>query len=309
MNFQTSVRTCLKEKYCTFQGRASRSELWFFELFTLLYAIVVGVLIVLMSLLFPNLVLLAIVFVLACIAILIPIIAVNARRLHDVNLSGWWQLSALIPIIFLLIMDFTFSGFISDSPSGYFIFEGFIYAFSSFIGTILLIFYVRRGNEGENRFGSSPLFGIWQGPEMDFQTSIQTCLKEKYCTCKGRASRSEFWLFMLFLSILDSALILFASLFGSSLFEETILTLALLATFIPTIAVTARRLHDGDNSGWWQLIVFIPAIFASPFYPITTGSVLLLIGGIVLFVFLIQKGTEGENRFAPPFWERGTKEE
>lgn len=51
--------------------------------------------------------------------------------------------------------------------------------------------------------------------------------------------------------------------------------------FIPlTVAVTVRRLHDTNRSGWWYLLSFIP-----------------LIGDLVLFIFMCLKGTEGENRF------------
>ena len=54
-----------------------------------------------------------------------------------------------------------------------------------------------------------------------------------------------------------------------------------LATFLPGLAVSARRLHDTDRSGWWLLIAFIP-----------------LIGSLVLLdIFMVQPGTEGPNRF------------
>ena len=53
-----------------------------------------------------------------------------------------------------------------------------------------------------------------------------------------------------------------------------------LAVTIPTIAVTARRLHDLDKSGWWWLLNLVPVI-----------------GGIVLLVWIVKSGTEGPNRF------------
>ena len=55
-----------------------------------------------------------------------------------------------------------------------------------------------------------------------------------------------------------------------------------IAVFVPTLAVVVRRLHDTDRSGWWILIALIP-----------------LVGAIVLLVFLILKGNEGDNRFGP----------
>jgi uncharacterized membrane protein YhaH (DUF805 family) len=53
-----------------------------------------------------------------------------------------------------------------------------------------------------------------------------------------------------------------------------------LATLLPSLAVGARRLHDIDRTGWWQLIWFIPVI-----------------GWIVLIVFFASRGTAGPNRF------------
>jgi uncharacterized membrane protein YhaH (DUF805 family) len=53
-----------------------------------------------------------------------------------------------------------------------------------------------------------------------------------------------------------------------------------LAVLIPSLAVSVRRLHDTDRSGWWLLISLIP-----------------IIGAIVLIVFAAQEGTSGENRF------------
>ena len=53
-----------------------------------------------------------------------------------------------------------------------------------------------------------------------------------------------------------------------------------LAVFLPSIAVTARRLHDIDKSGWWMLLLFVP-----------------LVGWIIVLVWMCTKGTLGPNRF------------
>ena len=102
MNFPQSVSTCLK-KYLDFKGRASRSEFWFFALFGLIGGLITAV-IDTMILGYPledygptN--------IIFQIAIFIPYLAVGARRLHDINRSGWWQLIVLtiIGIILLII--------------------------------------------------------------------------------------------------------------------------------------------------------------------------------------------------------------
>ncbi|MFN3726761.1 MAG: DUF805 domain-containing protein [Allosphingosinicella sp.] len=61
-----------------------------------------------------------------------------------------------------------------------------------------------------------------------------------------------------------------------------LLVLWSLFTLIPNIAVTIRRLHDQDKSGWMILLAFIP-----------------LVGGIILLVFMFLEGTRGPNRFGP----------
>lgn len=85
---------------------------------------------------------------------------------------------------------------------------------------------------------------------MTFIESIQTCFR-KYAEFNGRASRAEFWWWVLFMVIISIA----AHLFG-----ETVGSLVALATLLPYLAVTSRRLHDINRSGWWQLIGFIPLI-------------------------------------------------
>ncbi len=109
-----------------------------------------------------------------------------------------------------------------------------------------------------------------------------TALK-KYAVFSGRARRSEYWYFVLFyflfaigLALIDGITGTFNQASGMGLLSG-LLTLGLL---IPSIAVSIRRLHDTDRSGWWLLIAFIP-----------------LIGAIVLLVFCVQDSSPGDNRF------------
>ena len=95
MNFQNSIKTCFK-KFFDFKGRASRSEFWYFYLFS--YGIVA-----LLFLLTSFSIIqgstawtLGIIFI---VVIFFPWIAVTARRLHDIGKSGWWQLISGIPYV------------------------------------------------------------------------------------------------------------------------------------------------------------------------------------------------------------------
>jgi uncharacterized membrane protein YhaH (DUF805 family) len=98
---------------------------------------------------------------------------------------------------------------------------------------------------------------------MNLVDAVKICFT-KYADFKDCASRSEFWWWILFTSV--AALVLRSvSYYFSALFS--------LATLLPSIAVTARRLHDTDRSGWWQLLYFFP-----------------IIGWIVLILFCVEPG-------------------
>lgn len=124
---------------------------------------------------------------------------------------------------------------------------------------------------------------------MDFGQAIKSVFS-KYATFTGRAPRSEFWFWILFttlagmgVGILDHAVDFFAGYdYGS------IAGAWGLATILPFLAVSVRRLHDTDRAGWWLLLFFIP-----------------FFGGVVLIVWFCSKGTTSYNRFGPDYFRPG----
>ncbi len=108
---------------------------------------------------------------------------------------------------------------------------------------------------------------------------------KKYAVFSGRSRRKEYWYFVLFVVIVSIVLSLIDSLSGTYHSESGTGLLSgifSLAILIPSIAVSVRRLHDIDRTGWWVLIGLVP-----------------LIGWIVLLVFHVQDGAPGTNRFGP----------
>ena len=102
---------------------------------------------------------------------------------------------------------------------------------------------------------------------------------KKFAEFSGRARRQEFWMFALFNFLASVALAIVDGILGTNGGLGAIYSLAAL---IPGLAVSARRLHDTDHSGWWILINLIP-----------------MIGCIIYLVFLCSDSKPGENRFGP----------
>ena len=90
MNFGQAISNCFSN-YATFTGRAARPEFWWFSLFQLLATMAAGMLGESAS-------------GLVAIALLLPSLAVGARRLHDFGKSGWWQLLIITGIGFLVLI-------------------------------------------------------------------------------------------------------------------------------------------------------------------------------------------------------------
>lgn len=118
---------------------------------------------------------------------------------------------------------------------------------------------------------------------------------KKYAVFSGRATRKEYFIFMLchfiisfLLWFLPMAVLPFAESLGSTgaiiagIIAVSIPVLYQFALIIPALAVTVRRLHDTDRSGWWVLISLVP-----------------FVGPIILLVFLIMDSTPGENSYGP----------
>ena len=108
MNFVDAVKSGFTQ-YVGFSGRARRSEYWWWVLVVLLASIVTQMISQKLGGIFS-------------LAVLLPGIAVGARRLHDIGKSGWWQLISLIPLL----------------------------------GWLVLIYWMVQPSEGPNQFGSAP---------------------------------------------------------------------------------------------------------------------------------------------------------
>jgi uncharacterized membrane protein YhaH (DUF805 family) len=117
--------------------------------------------------------------------------------------------------------------------------------------------------------------------DMGMQEAVRAVFG-KYAELTGRARRPEYWWFVLFVALVGLVLtgvegLVMHRAMGSYGFLSGLWNLA---TFLPALGVSIRRLHDVDRSGWWLLIAFVPVI-----------------GVLVLLYWYVQKGTEGTNQF------------
>ena len=128
---------------------------------------------------------------------------------------------------------------------------------------------------------------------MTFTSAIKQCYHKAF-TLRGRASRSEYWFFCLYLLILCFVLVTIMVFMDSNLQDDdsglvpnlmglSILLsgLALFIHIVPMFSVTLRRLHDGNMPGWLLLLSIIP------------------VGNLILFIFMLLPFTPGDNPYGP----------
>jgi uncharacterized membrane protein YhaH (DUF805 family) len=112
---------------------------------------------------------------------------------------------------------------------------------------------------------------------MNMQEAVRSVLSQ-YATFSGRARRSEYWFFYLAALIVTMAAFIVDLIIGQAILQY-IVTLLLI---VPNFAVGARRLHDTERSGWWQLIALVP-----------------IVGVILLIVWYATDSNPGSNQYGP----------
>jgi uncharacterized membrane protein YhaH (DUF805 family) len=165
------------KNYANFSGRASRAEFWWFFLFLFIAYIVVWIGLVAMlgvtvaSAGPPSLGVIGafgvagIFMILFWLAMIIPTIAVQVRRVHDIDRSGWWiggfYLAYVAYFVFMFAMLASLQAPANGSPPDLSAFSGL--SLMSYVGLLffiysiaLLVFFCMRGTQGPNRYGDDP---------------------------------------------------------------------------------------------------------------------------------------------------------
>lgn len=114
-----------------------------------------------------------------------------------------------------------------------------------------------------------------------FTTYFLNVVKNHYFDFNSRANRQQFWMYTLVYAIIYIAFAVLTAVTPKiGWIFALVNTLLGLALILPSLSITARRLHDTDHTGWWMLINLLP-----------------LVGNIIFLVFLVLPGTPGQNRF------------
>lgn len=114
--------------------------------------------------------------------------------------------------------------------------------------------------------------------QIPFGEAVKRALTVNYCNFQGRASRSEYWWFVLFAAIVGAAInVLFC---WSDTISAIISGVVSLAFLLPNLGLAVRRLHDTSHSGWWIFINCIP-----------------LVGWIIYLIFVIKESEPAPNKW------------
>lgn len=315
MDFTTAVKTAF-HKYATFSGRATRSEYWFWIVFS---ATVLQIGSALDRMLpattktFQNIKTHQIAevheprmafYAIIVVALFIPLLAATVRRLHDSGHRGWWILLNFIP----------------------------------FIGPIAVtVFLCLSTNRHANRFGEPVLENLLPPPCMGFTQAIRKVFAN-FANFKGRATRSEYWWFSLFAFlafmgsfILDIAFFMHWPHMSSATtpVDQSELTVQMMQVMsyrnrpigavvglfllLPIMSLLIRRVHDTGRSGYWAMICLLPFLLGSIMPDMIAAggdkamtnitfvviSVINSIGLLFIYAFATERGVQGANSFGP----------
>jgi len=229
-------------RWMDFYGRSSRSEYWFWKLFTITVYIVAGILDYKISHMttakvsannFESWQEGPIFLSLTMGVFAIPSITVAIRRLHDINKNGFTVFFMMLPII------------------------GWI---------MLLVWYCSKGDTDTNKYGANPMVSV-PDVKVDLKESIKSGFRKAF-TFSGRASRMEYWSFQAAFYLLTNVVMLaLVKLIPNPTVGLVLLFAPVVLFFIPFISIGVRRMHDIDRKGWWLFLHFF----------VVVGSIILFV--------------------------------
>lgn len=118
--------------------------------------------------------------------------------------------------------------------------------------------------------------------QVSFSQAVRMAF-DSYCRFQGRSSRSEYWWWVLFVTILSFCIGIIEGILGFSMTAvQTTSGILSLVLLLPGLGLSVRRLHDIGKSGWWVLLGFIPVV-----------------GAIILIIWFAQNSQMQDNQYGP----------
>lgn len=285
------------KNYFNFSGRATRKE--YFSVLIAIFALFIPA-----SILLIVPVLGGLIFAVYTLAVILPVLAITSRRLHDVNKPFWY---VLVPFGLVVLAFVGYLYAFAVGSFGLITVSNIIGAFSALFNAYIA-YLVVLPSDPNSTFGPSQNLPV--PLKLEFIVALKKVYLKNYFNFKGRAGRAEFWWPTYFFTFIFGSLVKFLNVIP--LLGVAISIIVTLAVIVPNIAVAVRRLHDVNKSGFFVLIpyaglaigvlLYISA-FSSPYeigyFKILLGTVFAIAGFVVYIVLTIKSSDTTENRFGP----------
>lgn len=281
--------------YVNFNGRATRTE--FFSVLISLF-----VLYILTAVLLILPVLGIIIFAAYTLAIILPLLSVTARRLHDVNKPAWFILVPFgLGLLAFIIAANAYATMSFSLLAGCHIIAAIATLFNAYVAYLIVLPSAPNSTYGTADNLKAPL-------KLELVDALKKVYLKNYLNFNGRAGRAEFWWPVYFFTFIYASLINALNIIP--FLGTAISIIVMLAVILPNIALAVRRMHDINKSGFYVLIPYAGlaicvisyiSAFSNPYFgagfKILFGT-LIAIASIIYFVVLaLRKGDQTENRF------------
>lgn len=281
--------------YVNFNGRATRTEY-----FSILISVIVLFIPAAILLIVP--VLGTIIFAAYAIAVILPVLAVTARRLHDVNKPAWFVLVPFgLGLLAFIIAVNAYATMSFGLLTGCHIIAALAALFNAYVAYLIVLPSDPNSAYGKTDNLRAPL-------KLELIDALKKVYLKNYLNFNGRAGRAEFWWPVYFFTFIYASLI--NALNVIPFLGTAISIIVMLAVILPNIALAVRRMHDINKSGFYVLIPYAGlaicvisyiSAFSNPFFgagfKILFGSLIAIASCVYFIVLALRKGDQTENRF------------
>ena len=294
--FQQAVDSVI-HNYVNFNGRATRTEY-----FSVLISVLVLFIPAAILLIVP--VLGVIIFASYSLAVILPVLAVTARRLHDVNKPAWFILVPFgLGLLAFIIAVNAYATMSFSLLTGCHLIAAIAALFNAYVAYLVVLPSDPNSAYGSTKDLPTPL-------KLELVDALKKVYLKNYLNFNGRAGRAEYWWPTYFFVFIYSSLISFLNVIP--FLGTAVSIIVMLAVILPNIALAVRRMHDINKSGFFVLIPYAGIVvgaclyvsaFSNPYFgagfKILFGTFIAVAGCIFFLVLALRKSDERENRFGP----------